>query len=229
MESFKEVLDRWARALGEVPVQMTVAPHEAASLGDLVRQLMEMGCWDLTTAMDDIPGWTDGAMDLLKAEYEKIAEDYIERLRRGEEVCLHDLDVRLHHRIRPRGYKYCGAGVREVSITPQGEIHACLAGSTGKRPDPIGQVDEGFDEAKRALYRDYAPRRKEPCRQCLLREVCFHECVAVNFEGTGDLYATPWAVCEREKALIAQADRVGNLLYRERNPIFMKRFYNRVV
>ena len=79
---------------------------------------------------------------------------------------------------------------------------------------------------KRARIRAESEREKEPCHACALRTRCSHTCGCLNWQTTGTVTEVSPVLCHHERMLIPIADRVGRILYRERNPLFLHKHYN---
>ena len=90
----------------------------------------------------------------------------------------------------------------------------------------IGDVISGIDEAKRARLRDESQDEKEPCRGCAIRRRCHNTCGCLNWQTTGSVARVSPVLCRHEQMLMPIADRVGETLYRERNPLFLNKHYN---
>jgi uncharacterized protein len=58
-----------------------------------------------------------------------------------------------------------------------------------------------------------------------MRERCMNWCGCINYATTGHINQVAGIVCFHEKIAVEIADRIGNTLYSESNPAFLKQFY----
>ena len=67
---------------------------------------------------------------------------------------------------------------------------------------------------------------KSPCGDCSYNDGrCANECACEHYSATGRIDTPAPALCEHERVMVPIADRVGNTLWRERNPVFMQKLY----
>jgi uncharacterized protein len=225
-DEFKDNYSQFLAIDREPVFRLTLTPGNVNKLYEIVEALVNMGAKDITTEIGNYWDWTEQDIEALNRVYDQLTDFYLEKLRKGEDISLNDIDVRLNNLIRPRRYKYCGAGINEVAVTPDGNIYACLLRNGKFKVNPIGHIDKGFDQEERNKYINYMPIHKESCKGCSLLSACLHDCPVVNFHTTENMNAAPLLLCEREKGLIKNATKFGNLLYQENNHLFMKRFYS---
>ncbi len=89
----------------------------------------------------------------------------------------------------------------------------------------IGHVDTGFDPATRGRLLAARGNTVPECRHCPVRDRCMNWCECGNHASTGFINVVPDVVCRHEQHAIAAADRVAAVLFGERNPAFIRRFY----
>ena len=121
----------------------------------------------------------------------------------------------------------CAFGQTEYAVSPRGRIYPCDRMVKADDDDSLclGDLDSGLNLAKRESL---AKRREEidpECAGCEVRERCTYSCGCANYELTGAPTRVSPTTCWYERTVIAQADRVANALWAERNPGFMHRFY----
>ena len=67
---------------------------------------------------------------------------------------------------------------------------------------------------------------KQPCGDCSYNDGrCANECACEHYSATGRIDTPAPALCEHERVMVPIADRVGNTLWREKNPVFMQKLY----
>jgi uncharacterized protein len=166
----------------------------------------------------------------LQRQYERLADLYIEWTRAERKFYLSPFEVKLSSHIKGEEAckEHCELGMRQISIDPAGYLYPCVQFTTAgpKSRWCIGHVASGIDEAARRRLRDESQGEKEPCTACAIRRRCHNTCGCLNWQTTGDVAQVSPVLCRHEQILIPLADRIGNALYAERNPMFLHKHYN---
>jgi uncharacterized protein len=206
-----------------------VTPHTAQNLGPAMAFLFEHGVDKVILSPDFGGEWDRGALRRLKRGYEQVAEDYLARHRKGQEIYFSTFDEKIRtHALGPiRRGVLCDMGSRSFSVAPSGEIYPCVQ---FVRPETdlrfrIGDVRTGFDPVKRGELVALNRRPRPKCEGCDLDGRCSNWCGCVNHRTTGDVLEVPPFLCEHERMVMPIADRLGNVLHAERNEIFQRKFY----
>jgi uncharacterized protein len=212
----------------ETVVVAVVNQANAAYLSESVAYLFGRGFRFIVSALDYPGGWTVADLKLLKREYKKVAEFYIEQHRAGRELYFNVFDEKIKtHALGPnRRGQVCDLGRETISVAPNGDIFPCVQFvSPEGGAYRIGSVLTGFDEEKRqALIRENLAER-EQCTGCALEGRCNNWCGCLNWKATGSIRRVPPILCEHERMVTPIADRIGKVLYRERNEMFMRKHY----
>ena len=80
-----------------------------------------------------------------------------------------------------------------------------------------------------AEIRAQAAAPKSPCGDCSYNDGrCANECACEHYSATGRIDTPAPALCEHERVIVPIADRVGNALWREQNPVFLRKLYPRL-
>ena len=90
----------------------------------------------------------------------------------------------------------------------------------------IGRVDEGWYDEKRAQVIREAEGSPPSCKGCALNGRCVNYCGCVNYRTTGKLNEVSPFLCEHEKMLFPIVDDAGNRLFKQKNELFLQKFYN---
>ncbi|MCC6999972.1 MAG: SPASM domain-containing protein [Deltaproteobacteria bacterium] len=199
-------------------------PHVARGLG----YLFDRGFAWLTVRPDVLAPWDRAAIGELERQYQRVADDYLERLRRGDELYLNLFDDKWRRATRDgAAHPRCDAGGQRLSVAPSGEIYPCVrwVGGASQGAGRLGDVWTGLDAAALAAYHARAQPAPQPCASCAYADRCTHDCACEQLTATGGLDGPAPALCEHERVLIPIADRLGNQLWRERNPEFLRRHY----
>ncbi len=143
-------------------------------------------------------------VDILKKEYEKLAEYYIESYKsKDRRFQFFHFNIELEG--GPCIYKRsigCGAGTEYVAVTPSGDLYPCHQ-FVGNEEFIIGNVEEGI--TSRALadkFKNVSVNDKPACRDCWAKYFCSGGCHANAYNFNKD-FTVPYDVgCELEKKRI---------------------------
>jgi uncharacterized protein len=191
---------------------------------------LDEGCRYLIVSLNYAGNWTETDLELLRQQYERLGDLYIEWTRQGRKFYLSPFEVKLSSHIQGEEVckEHCELGNRQLSVDPQGFLFPCVQ-FTAAGPDSrwcIGDVSSGIDETKRTLLHDESQAEKGSCGQCAIRRRCHNTCGCLNWQTTGSVARVSPVLCRYEQILIPIADRVGDTLYGERNPMFLNKHYN---
>ena len=231
--SFDRLLPKVRMLLSVRPyasVLMVVNPDTAPMLTDSVCFLLDQGCRYLIVSLNYAGPWTEADLDQLQRQYERLGDLYVEWTREGRKFYLSPFEVKLSSHIQGEEVckEHCELGIRQISVDPQGYLFPCVQ-FTAAGPQSrwcIGDVVSGIDESKRARLRGESQREKEPCARCAIRRRCNNTCGCLNWQTTGTVAQVSPVLCGHERMLTPIADRVGETLYGERNPLFLNKHYN---
>ncbi len=207
-------------------VSLVVTPRNLGHLASGLAFLFERGFHWLTVRPDVMAAWDRDAIAELRRQYLRVADDYLVRLRRGDELYLNLFDDKWRSATGDAGHARCDAGGGRLSVAPGGELYPCVRWVGGAGPEAgLGDVRRGLDAAAVAALRARVEAPKQPCAGCAYQERCSHECACEQLSATGGLEGPAPALCEHERVLIPIADGLGNLLWREQNPAFLRKQY----
>ena len=209
----------------------TVTPETAASVADTAEHLIDRGLRVVMLTPDYTAAWDAESLGLLAQGYEKLAELYLKCHRRGRKLFLNLFDDRINshvHRDKPRDA--CNLADSEFSIAPDGTLFPCVQFVTldaieSKRL-AIGDVNAGWDDEARQDVIAQSSRVPSLCTACALNGRCMNYCGCVNYRTTGRLDDVSPFLCSHERMLFPIVDRVGEVLFKERNELFLKKFYD---
>jgi hypothetical protein len=89
----------------------------------------------------------------------------------------------------------------------------------------LGHVESGIDPAKLAAMKARQETPDAECAACELGRRCSRWCGCAQKETSGRLGEVSPLFCWLERAFIAEADRVADELWAERDPTFLAEFY----
>lgn len=128
-------------------------------------------------------------IDRIKAEYDRLAEVYLERRKGGKWFNFFHFMLDLDH--GPCIHKRltgCGAGTEYLAVSPTGEIYPCHQ-FVGRSEYLIGNVGEGIlNPEVRERFSGYTVLKKAHCADCPAKYYCGGGCAAnaLNFSGRPD-------------------------------------------
>jgi len=210
-------------------VMGVVHPGNAEYLGETFDALLDLGATNLALNLDYGGAWDEGARARLDAGLTDLGDRYIEAWRRGATFGLTLIDTKIRTHLSG-GYSpaaRCDFGCDEVTVAPSGKLYPCdrLVGQDDRDELVIGHVETGIDTGLRGKLVARKNEVPEDCQACALVDRCKHWCGCVNHALTGDVGAVDGLLCWFEQRRIEEADRVAEVLYGERNPGFLRRFY----
>jgi uncharacterized protein len=210
-------------------VLSVVDPANVAHLGASFDHFMDLGARRIQFSPNYSAPWDDRACALFEEALSDLGSRYMARLRGGDDVRLDPINGKIVTHLA-KGYQpkdLCQFGEGEIAVAPSGRIYPCdrLVGEDTNEEVCIGHLDRGIDGEKR----DHLVRAKNApdpeCAACEHRPRCMHWCGCANYETTRSVGGVSPVVCWFERTFIAEADRVANTLFSERNPTFLRRFY----
>ncbi|MBA3541988.1 MAG: 4Fe-4S cluster-binding domain-containing protein [Deltaproteobacteria bacterium] len=212
--------------MASVVITPTNLPHAA----DGLRFLLDTGFRYLIIKPDVTQVWTREHVTLLEQQYELIAEDYLARTRAGEEIYINLFDDKwINHAKGAEGISIrCDVGTSQISISPSGNIYPCVrwVKEDEDTVPRLGDVWQGMLAEPLAKIRAESAAPKQPCGDCSYNDGrCANECACEHYSATGRIDTPAPALCEHERVMVPIADRIGNTLWKEQNPVFLRKLY----
>ena len=139
-------------------------------------------------------------------EYDRLAEQLIEKKKKGEEINFFHFMIDLAQGPcaikRLRG---CGCGNEDVAVTPDGDIYPCHQ-FVGKEEWKMGNLSTGIvDSEKKRFFAHTTIYDKPKCQECWAKFYCSGGCNANNLEFAGDIFSPYELGCEMEKKRVEVA------------------------
>jgi uncharacterized protein len=196
-------------------VLSVVTRDNMRSLTDAARWIQAQGFRNMTAAVDFDGKWTGEEFDVLAAEYEKLAEFWLELKRKNVPFCLGTIQDKLKFRLTGQRHRTSSCQVAEgiVACAANGNLFPCTRFISSKPDAPyiLGNVfDDPAQTWNGAVARDildFFSRDKEDCKGCAIRFRCHaHECACTSFYSTGNIHGVSPEVCTHERMLAAICD-----------------------
>ncbi len=213
---------------------LVITPTNVRHAARGIASLFDTGFRYLIVKPDVTQPWSRADVDELDRQYPRVADDYLARTRAGRELYLNLFDDKwIDHAKGAEGISIrCDVGSSQISIAPSGNLYPCVRWVKEEEDTVprLGDVWTGFDAAKLADIRAQAAAPKSPCGECSYNDGrCANECACEHYSATGRIDTPAPALCEHEQVTVPIADRVGNELWRERDPVFMQKLYPQLV
>jgi uncharacterized protein len=211
-------------------VIMVTNPDTAGHVAESVVFLLDQGVRYIVHALNYAGAWREEDLEVLHAEYEKLAELYVAWTAAGRKFYYSPFETKLSSHINCERFRdeRCDFARRQLSVDPDGHLYPCVqfpkAGPESRWR--MGDVSTGVDAAAQQRLREEWLCEHEPCRRCALESRCFHTCACLNWQATGGIATVCPVLCRHERMLAPIVDRVGEELYRRREPLFMRKHYS---
>lgn len=147
----------------------------------------EVGFAPVTTSPVRLYAIGGGGLDLVLAQFTRLAEEYLEYALRGEHhgfSNVTDTLQELHSGISKA--HPCGAGLGLMGVSPSGDLAPCHR-FVDSDQHKLGHISTGVDREKQAEFLDRGHiSRKPECHTCWARPVCSGGCYHEAFVRYGD-------------------------------------------
>jgi uncharacterized protein len=231
--SFAQIAERFPAFLEHNPalmISVVVTPTNVVHFADGLAYLLDTGFRYFIVKPDVTQAWSKDDIAELDRQYARAGEDYLGRARRGEECYVNLFDDKwlAHTRGTEAMGIRCDVGTSQISIAPSGNIYPCVRWVKEEidTVPRLGHVSTGFDPVALARVQAESHAPKSPCNTCSYNDGrCANECACEHYSATGRIDTPAPALCEHERVIVPIADRVGTTLWRERNPIFLRKQY----
>jgi len=213
----------------EYSINIVITPQNVEYLSDSVKEIyLELGVEDIGLSSDLYSNWDDYALTW-EREYKKLGDFFLEMYRSDRFIKMSFIDDKIATGIKGAydPCKTCTFGENEVIVAPSGNLYPCerLIGDDNDENMIIGNVYTGYDFKKKFNLLNLRGNTNEECDTCELKPRCMNFCGCTNYTMTKSINKTNGTLCFHEKMSIKIADNISNQLFKEKNPLFMKEFY----
>ncbi len=210
---------------------MVVSPETVEYFYDSVVFLLDLGFRYIIASLNYAGDWDDNKLHLLNKQYKKLSKLYEKLTLKEYKFYFSPFEKKLASHIMGKQYKNfeCHFGVRQISISPRGDIFPCVQfvktdGSTDSYK--LGDIWKGIDYTKQMHLYNKSRKLQNTCKNCAFKNRCENRCACIKFQTTGAIDKIPPVLCEHERIIIPIVDKLGERLYKKRAPIFMQKHYN---
>jgi radical SAM protein with 4Fe4S-binding SPASM domain len=196
---------------GSTLARMTVTPANVGSLCANIRTLARYGFERIVYLPDYDARWNQTTLLLWRREHERLVTWVLGARSAGKQVpelpAWKAIEARLRRGL-PR--RRCGAGVDQVTVTPDGGLFPCYRFPYAQDAEAwrLGNVSDGITHPERiALLERLDANRLQPergaCASCPAADGCTHHCPALGFLASGDVSRVPETACRLMEAQVA--------------------------
>lgn len=121
----------------------------------------------------------------------------------------------------------CMAGVRQFSVTPDGDFYPCNRVDFNDKTWCIGNLQNGIDKKKQLELQKELLKEDPECDGCSLKSRC-SICQIDAYNNTGTVWKKPEFYCLMNQYVIFKADELATRLFNEKNEIFIRQFYKEI-
>ncbi len=179
--------------------------------------IVESGFRSIVLTPDFNDSWTQESFEILKNEYEKICEYYMNN-RKGKGIYVNVIEDKVKAYLDQKQFKKtcCNVGQKVFAVSAKGNIYPCsrFVDNNPSNEYLMGNVYSGFVPEKVALLNEYHTQDKLECQECSYKERCVgNSCACVTYSTTKSLSQLSPFVCEYERMVIGLADEIGEKLF----------------
>ncbi len=213
-----------------VVIMAVVGTRTARSLGESLETFLSLGASNIVFNIDYRDDWDDGSIVELRAGLREAGDVLIEAFRKGAAPLVDPLHTKILSHMT--GGLPCASRCtldNEIAVAPSGRLYPCAQMIGEDRSDHlvIGHVDTWVDRARVQHLQHKKNAVEDTCADCAVRDRCQSHCGCRHVALTGELGQIDAVLCETERAMIEEADRVAQQLHAEQCPAFIHQYYQR--
>lgn len=227
--------------------RMTAIPETCGNMFNDIMYAEQLGFKQFFVIPNVLQTWTDKDRAVLKAEFQKYGDYYIEQMRKNIEPISFSRFERAFNEIkainkaikrnefrvdnRCKACGKCGLGASKyAAVHPNGNIYGCqeMTSNVGETSIfYIGNIFTGVEEDRRAaLINEFNNTQSvgDDCQNCKYNRICDGGCVSHNFMTSESLNIVPPDHCLWNRIVLDEAIKVMQTLGAENNQMFKQRW-----
>jgi uncharacterized protein len=213
----------------QVMARACLAAEHVGRLLESFRYFRNLGFENIGFFPCEMDEWTSDSLNTYEQQLSLLGDEYIRLYRSCAVFSLFPLERWFTAKMRDtRGNSPCGSGRGLVLIDTEGGIWPCSRfNSFDKDTWQLGSIYEGFSENRRYPFTSGCSEDKfsKECTGCIAAKICEGGCLAENYEKMGDIHQPHPNDCEINRIHARVGTKVHDILYGEKNPLFMKKYY----
>jgi len=176
--------------------------HENPDFLEDIKTMLELGFDELSmepvvSAPGDKAELTESDLEIVKEQYEKLAELMLEKRREGKPFTFYHYMLDLSD--GPCIYKRisgCGSGTEYMAVTPWGDLYPCHQ-FVGEEKYKLGNIYDGVTNPDvQKEFADCNVYAREECADCWAKLYCSGGCAANAYHATGSVKGVYKPGCE---------------------------------
>ncbi len=223
-------LDEIQKVFENYEVILVIDPSNIMHLADSVKYLSEeKNVFRIAINPNFYTEWSEKALATWKEEFIKVGDFILNSYRKEKAVAVNFFENKVITRLKD-GFENCDRcnfGEKEISVAPSGNLYPCerLVGDDTNNEMCIGDIKNGFDKEKRKAILDKRGNVNKECLTCSIKNRCMNWCCCINYATTGQINMVDGLVCFHEQTAVEVTDNIAEILFKEKNKIFISRFY----
>jgi uncharacterized protein len=199
--------------------------HYNLDLVNITESLLNMGFKNIHLELITAPEnskfrLTDADFKRLLTEYKRLAEYYLDELKKGNVFRLEGFsNVMSSTCYNEKKYYGCGVGRNFIAITPHGDIYPCHR-FQGMKEWKMGDIYNGIDEKLRKMFISLFVDNIEKCKNCWARYYCGGGCIVESMTYNNSIYKPPEDLCNIRRVEIELALKIYSILLEENETFF---------
>jgi radical SAM protein with 4Fe4S-binding SPASM domain len=175
--------------------------------------------------------WNDISLLKLEEQIFRLSNIYCDIILNNDinfSLRLFDDNIRDNIFERPGKGIVCGGGRNVFSVSPDGIIFVCgnfIGCGINNEFVTIGNVNEGIQYNLVKQYINTLENiNKKSCKGCLFEKRCYTYCTFANYMSSGSIYDISKNLCEINKVININSDKIFDTLYKKNQSIIERRF-----
>jgi uncharacterized protein len=205
-------------------LSMVFTPKTVNKLSSNINYLIRLGFHNIVTCFNDREKWTQNDIHKIKIQAKKIRKLYVKNFKNNSPLFLKIISLDIENFLF--GKSSCGICKDLIGILPNGNVIACgafIGNSIKEDKFKIGSIHN--------LEIDYDYIHKllkwkceyDECNNCSFNTRCRNDCMACNFDSTGNINCPSMTTCVTNKIFIKESEKA--LLKLLKNETF-KNYYS---
>jgi len=204
-------------------VNCMISKDNVSRTFEMVISLVKDGFKNIAFAPNFHDDWNQEQISVLEGQVKKLSQYYLECFMNNTDMHFEAFDKPISQYINNKPL-WCNGGIQQFAIDIYGNILPCVYFYNLKDPALImGNVFHGGKIKKTIRHRYF--NTVKICKVCDIKHRCHRACFGRNYLVTGSYYKTFSLACEYTKMLINTSDSVADILYKNKNAVFLNKFY----
>lgn len=211
-----------------IPVAVPViTKNNEKYLYSSIEHLVALGFKRISIQYDFNSDWNDDDLKIIREQLEEVSKLYIKKMRLEQEFDILEIDEKISSYIDNKKdvNENCSVGLKGANLGTDGKLYPCMQFMYCEKYE-IGDYHNGINKKKQLEVHSKLKHELDECKECDYRRRCNHTCSCINQAFSGDASITAPFTCELQRIIIDISDSIAERMYKEKNPVFMQKYYN---